>query len=345
MLLGKRRHCGCFITLRSVSRKAYVYMRNKVGLQLPGLSTIRKWTINLRFRSGTETEVLTALVALSKIMNEIERLAILSFDETNVDSRLCYDQMRIKYLGRIQMYNNYGSGTGFKVETAYIFMTLIKTDKIAAFEVISELEKISFSVLAFARCMGGSNIGLWKERNIYSSNKMFENPHSTNPLPCGTVVRKDHMQAIIENTELKLFSKLTPLRVQLKGNTHQEEKFAVQWFSHHTATRLVLNYPEQLEFVPVPIDQTLLGSELPLLQGACVESDGVRQKPNLTSQMFAELILNATENKDEEKEEVQEKDVVMPLTRSWEETEALRYIAGYFVHASKDERLKKIEGA
>ncbi|KAJ8896620.1 hypothetical protein PR048_001964 [Dryococelus australis] len=35
------------VTLRSISRKTYLYLRNNVGLPLPGLSTIRKWTHNL----------------------------------------------------------------------------------------------------------------------------------------------------------------------------------------------------------------------------------------------------------------------------------------------------------
>ncbi|KAJ8879884.1 hypothetical protein PR048_020504 [Dryococelus australis] len=92
---------------------------------------------------------------------------------------------------------------------------------------------------------------------------------------------------------------------------------------------------------PTPTDfksrfrQMLLGSELPLPQGACVEDDGVRPKPYLTSQMFTELSVNATENKDEENEEFQEEDVVTPLTRSWEKNSALRYVAGYLVHASE----------
>ncbi|KAJ8881802.1 hypothetical protein PR048_018288 [Dryococelus australis] len=61
------------VTLRSVSRKAHVYMRNKVGLPLPSLSTLRKWTRNLWCKPGIHTEVLTVLEATSKIMKEIKR--------------------------------------------------------------------------------------------------------------------------------------------------------------------------------------------------------------------------------------------------------------------------------
>ncbi|KAJ8888053.1 hypothetical protein PR048_007539 [Dryococelus australis] len=37
------------VTLRSISRKAYLHLRKNVGLSLSGLPTIRKWTRNLKF--------------------------------------------------------------------------------------------------------------------------------------------------------------------------------------------------------------------------------------------------------------------------------------------------------
>ncbi|KAJ8892732.1 hypothetical protein PR048_005313 [Dryococelus australis] len=36
------------LTLRSISRKAYLYLQKNVGVLLPGLSTIQKWTRNLK---------------------------------------------------------------------------------------------------------------------------------------------------------------------------------------------------------------------------------------------------------------------------------------------------------
>ncbi|KAJ8884303.1 hypothetical protein PR048_016160, partial [Dryococelus australis] len=88
--------------------------------------------------------------------------------------------------------------------------------------------------------MDGSNIGLRKELNISSSNTTInpmwvfaDMPHAIKllrnnfldygiQLPCGTVVRKDHVQAIIEKIELKLSPKRTPLHIQLKDSTRQK---------------------------------------------------------------------------------------------------------------------------
>ncbi|KAJ8879883.1 hypothetical protein PR048_020503 [Dryococelus australis] len=81
-----RKKCR-WVAVRSATRKAY--------WTLP-LSTFRKWTRNLRCRPVIQTEVLAVLEATSKI---IERLTILSFDEMNMDSRLCYDQSEDKILG------------------------------------------------------------------------------------------------------------------------------------------------------------------------------------------------------------------------------------------------------
>ncbi|KAJ8878410.1 hypothetical protein PR048_018988 [Dryococelus australis] len=56
---NKKRICwedddiAAVVTLRSISRKAYLYLRNNIGLPLPGLSTIRKWTRNLSRAFGS----------------------------------------------------------------------------------------------------------------------------------------------------------------------------------------------------------------------------------------------------------------------------------------------------
>ncbi|KAJ8871424.1 hypothetical protein PR048_027741 [Dryococelus australis] len=49
------------VALRSISRKAYLYLRKNVGLPLPGLSTIRKWTRNLKCLPGIQKELLSVL--------------------------------------------------------------------------------------------------------------------------------------------------------------------------------------------------------------------------------------------------------------------------------------------
>ncbi|KAJ8885714.1 hypothetical protein PR048_011912 [Dryococelus australis] len=51
------------ITLRSISRKAYSYLRKKVGIPLPNLSTLWKWTRNVKCVPGGLEEVLTVLHA------------------------------------------------------------------------------------------------------------------------------------------------------------------------------------------------------------------------------------------------------------------------------------------
>ncbi|KAJ8890588.1 hypothetical protein PR048_010097 [Dryococelus australis] len=68
------------ITLRSISPNAYSYLRKKIYILLPGLSTLRKWTRNVKCAPGVLEEVFTALHAKSQTITLSERLTVLSLD-------------------------------------------------------------------------------------------------------------------------------------------------------------------------------------------------------------------------------------------------------------------------
>ncbi|KAJ8866943.1 hypothetical protein PR048_032805 [Dryococelus australis] len=181
------------ITLRSVSLKAYVYMRNKVNLPLPGLSTVRKWARNL----GIQTEVLTVLEVTSKVMNEIKRSTILLFDEINVDSRLYYDQSEDKILGpnrNVQVIIARGLASKWKQP-----MLVERPEYIM---IQHNYQPCGFLQICAIKWLQNDFFGLQNTASLW--NKLILSP------------------------------KLTPLQVQLKGNTRQKGKFAVQRFSHHT---------------------------------------------------------------------------------------------------------------
>ncbi|KAJ8867028.1 hypothetical protein PR048_032890 [Dryococelus australis] len=77
------------VALRSISRKAYLYWRKNFGLPLHGLSTIRKWSRNLKCLPGIQKELLSVLKGRSLSVSFRERLTVLSFDAMRVDSRMC----------------------------------------------------------------------------------------------------------------------------------------------------------------------------------------------------------------------------------------------------------------
>ncbi|KAJ8897809.1 hypothetical protein PR048_003159 [Dryococelus australis] len=86
-IFGRHDDVAAAVTIRSISRKAYLYLRKNIGLSLPGLSTIRKWTRNLKCLPGFQKELLSVLKGRSLSMSFRESLTVLPFDEMRVTTK------------------------------------------------------------------------------------------------------------------------------------------------------------------------------------------------------------------------------------------------------------------
>lgn len=262
------------ITLRSVSRKAYVYLRKKVGIPLPGLSTLRKWTRNLRCLPGLQKEILSVLQEKSKTMSSLEKLTVLSFDEMNIDSRRCYDEREDQVLGpfrTVQVAMARGLAGKWKQPVYYNYNQSMT--KNVLFEIINALEECGFQVIAVVSDMGGGNQSLWKQMNISPESTSFDNPFDVMRkvwvfadvphlikllrnhfldhgiiLPDKSVITKHEVLSVLQDTELKLTPKLSTLHLDVKKSARQKVKYATQLFSHHTAALLKLKYPANPQF-------------------------------------------------------------------------------------------------
>ncbi|KAF0692122.1 Reverse transcriptase domain-containing protein, partial [Aphis craccivora] len=87
------------ITLRSISPKAYRYLRNKKQYPLPGLSTLRRWASTFKVEPGILEGVLTLMKANGTLLTSREKLTVICFDETYVSNRLCYDKKNEQVIG------------------------------------------------------------------------------------------------------------------------------------------------------------------------------------------------------------------------------------------------------
>lgn len=88
------------ITLRAISQKCYKFLRNKMGYPLPAISTLRTWiNRSFRCRPGILHDVLVLMKTQAERMSDRERICVLSFDEMNIDSRICYDQEEDRIVG------------------------------------------------------------------------------------------------------------------------------------------------------------------------------------------------------------------------------------------------------
>ncbi|KAJ8865689.1 hypothetical protein PR048_033209 [Dryococelus australis] len=145
-----------------VIMKQYRRKRKKVGIPLPGLSTIRKWTRNVKCAPGVLEEVSTALHAKSQMTTLSERLTVLSLDEMQIDGRYCYDQTADQIprpCKNVQVIMARGLASKWKRPIFYDFDTEVTRDLL--FHVIKKLEQRGF-IVAIVCDMGGSNQGLRK---------------------------------------------------------------------------------------------------------------------------------------------------------------------------------------
>lgn len=83
---------GRAITLRSLSPKAYKYLREKYKFPLPSVTTLNRWAAKFNVEPGILNSVLSLLGSKSEALREIERLSILSFDETSLSYEWTYDK-------------------------------------------------------------------------------------------------------------------------------------------------------------------------------------------------------------------------------------------------------------
>lgn len=87
---GKEDAIGRAITLRSLSPKTYKW--EKYTLPLPSMTTLNRWAAKLNAEPGILNSILSLLGSKSDSMQEIERLSVMSFDETSLSYEWTYDK-------------------------------------------------------------------------------------------------------------------------------------------------------------------------------------------------------------------------------------------------------------
>ncbi|KAJ8872942.1 hypothetical protein PR048_026558 [Dryococelus australis] len=244
----------------------YLYLRKNVGLPVTELSTIRKWTRNLKCLSGIQKELLSVLKGRSLSMSSMEHLAVLSFDEMRVDYRMCYDLREDRIMdsnSNAQVIIARGLASKWRQPIFYDFDKNITEDKL--FEVMKGVEESGFKVLAIVRKskfvekltnfynkVSFTNLvdvtrEVWLFADIPHLIKLLRNNFLDYGirLPCGSEISKWQLQQILHDKELSLTPKLdSRVHLNVSGSSRQKVKYATQLFSHHTATLLKIKIPQ-----------------------------------------------------------------------------------------------------
>lgn len=284
------------LTLRAVSRKCYCFLRNKLGFPLPSISTLKRWVSrSLRCRPGILQDVLFVMKAQGKRLNERERVCALSFDEMNIDSRICYDSEEDRIVGphsNVNVVMVRGLFSNWKQVVYFDFD--VQMSAAVMKEIIMCLENIDFHVVATVSDMGGKNASVWNELGVTHTNTCFSNPKYPDrrvwvfadvphllklfrnhflddgiTLENKCRVTKDVIEKLLslDSNEMKMCPKLSFQHLHVKGRERQRVNLAAQLFSTHTAKaiRLLLPQEQQCADVIELVDQSfdILNSRTP----------------------------------------------------------------------------------
>ncbi|KAL4101118.1 hypothetical protein QTP88_021138 [Uroleucon formosanum] len=164
-------------TIRYLSKRCYIYLRNKLHYPLPHVSTLVKWASRLSFRQGILLDVIRIMKIAALNFNELDKICVIQFDEMKIQTAFEYDKKNDQLIGpyrQMQVIMVRGLFKNWK-QPIYVDFDQIVTPEIL-YEVIFILHDNSYKVVACVSDCGGANIGLWNKLNISIENTYFLHP-------------------------------------------------------------------------------------------------------------------------------------------------------------------------
>jgi len=154
-----RRYSKC---LRSVSPKAYRYLRNVLQISFPGLSTLRKWESSVKIDTGVISCMLACMKQKGNYLKDSEKLLIvLTFDEVYLCNKIAIDCKYEQVIGSHKtcqcimvrsLFSNWKQPMYYNFDESMTKSTLL--------QVISEVYNVGYTIVAVTSDMGSGNIGL-----------------------------------------------------------------------------------------------------------------------------------------------------------------------------------------
>ncbi|CAI6357563.1 unnamed protein product [Macrosiphum euphorbiae] len=227
------------ITIRSVSPKAYRYLREKKNFPLPGMSTLRNWASTFSIEPGLLKNVMILLKAKGDTMSVNEKLTMISFDETYVSNKICYDKKSEQIYGPakcVQAVVLRGLVGSWKQPIYFDFDTPMSKELLL--HIISEVHNIGFKVVAMVSDMGPSNMGLWRDLGICTENTWFKGF----VLSDGKLIGKNILKEILrinKDQDFQVAYKLSEKHINVQGTARMNVKLAAHVFSNSVSKAIL----------------------------------------------------------------------------------------------------------
>lgn len=263
------------ISLRSLSPKAYRYLRNVKKFPLPCASTLQNWIDRFSVWPGILHDVFNIMSSIGRNLTITKKLTVLTFDEVYISNKLDLERKQQKiYFKTCQFVMARGLFKNWRQPVFYNFNVAMSQDIL--FSIIQNLYSIGYIVVAVTCDMGSSNMKLWNELNIgvnipcHSKDNIStaiekqcyimhpsdntlriyfyaDPPHllklsrnhllDSGFLTKGTFIDKTCLEELLalNGKDLKICFKLSQAHLDAKGTQRQKVKLVVQIFSNRNA--------------------------------------------------------------------------------------------------------------
>lgn len=210
-------------------------------------------------------DVLKFTNVLSTSLSEMQKYVVLQFDEVKVKSTYEYDSLQDEALGPYSQMQVVMARSLFGKwkQPVYIDFDQKMAPTILT-DIIEELHKIKFTVVACVSDCGDGNVGLWKKLGISIDHTYFEHPitkenvymfvHDPHTLKLvrnwllgtgfilkdGTIINKEPLKKLLEITdsEVNVCLKVSEKHIDCEKTKGQNVQLAAELLSHTTATTL-----------------------------------------------------------------------------------------------------------
>lgn len=235
-----------------------------------GISTLQSWASKIEMRQGILQGVFKILEVSANTMTTTEKLVVLLFDEVKVCELYEYDKKYDEIVGphsQMQVVMARSLFGKWKQPVFVDFDTKMTSNILE--NIITQLYRIGFTVVACVSDCGGGNIGLWKSLNIGLNNTHIKHPIAESniyffadtphllklirnwlldvgfKLGNGKIVNKNPLTSLLElsSTEITVTHKLTEKHIICEGYQRQKVSLAAELLSHTTASALSYYLP------------------------------------------------------------------------------------------------------
>ncbi len=267
------------ISLRCISKKAYMFIKKANVMPLPGLSTLRRNFADFKLRPGYLEAVDEILRLKASGMVDMDKVVVISFDEIYLRKDISYDSVLDQVIGPFSAANVamiQGVTKNFKYPIWYRYNTKMSPEELK--DLVKKVEDMGFHVIGIVSDMDGANRSVPEKLGASLTTPRFPNPARPGQyvyymydqvhilklirthlvrtgfwiggeLIGGPDIFEEFISKLEESkSDIRVAPKLTRRHISFENQDSQSVRLACELISSTTAEAMVQLFPDSPEF-------------------------------------------------------------------------------------------------